>query len=108
MIEFNVRIKKTGSNQGLVVDCIGFNDNLELTSITYTEDVDKLASTLQTTEEYIGPEFSTLDERLQGSFIEFMESLGINDELTNFIQVFCYDKDQRLYQKWLNDVNRFI
>lgn len=103
-----MRIKRNGSRQGLIVDCISFNNNLELTSITYSEDVDHLASSLQTTEEYIGPEFSTLDERLQENFIEFIESLGINEELTNFIQVFSYDKDQRLYQKWINDVNRFI
>lgn len=108
MVEFNVRIKKAGSNQGLIADCISFNNNLELTSITYSEDVEKLISNINTTEEYIGPEFSTLDERLQGNFIEFFESLGINDELINFIQVFGYDKDQRLYQKWLTDVNRFI
>jgi len=87
---------------------MSFNNNLELASITFSEDVDKLAIEYQNTDEYLGPEFSTLDERLQSNFIEFFESMGINDELINFIQVFSYDKDQRLYQSWLNDVNRFI
>lgn len=84
------------------------NNNLDLTSIAFSEDIEKLTSNYQITEEYLGPEFSTLDERLQGNFIEFFESLGINDELVNFIQVFSFDKDQRLYQKWLYNLNRFI
>jgi hypothetical protein len=87
---------------------MSFNNNLELTSVAFSENVDKLSNNFQITEEYLGPEFSTLDERLQGNLIEFFESLGINEELINFIQVFAYDKDQRLYQKWLNNVNRFI
>ena len=87
---------------------MSFNNNLEFTSITFSADVDKTFSNYQNTHEYLGPEFSTLDERLQSNFLEFFESLGINDELINFIQVFSYDKDQRLYQKWLGDVNRFI
>jgi len=108
LVEFNVKIKKAGSDSGLIADCMSFNNNLELTSIAYSENVDKLSSNFNTTEEYIGPEFSTLDERLQGSLIDFFATLGVNDELINFIQVFAYDKDQRLYQKWLNDINRLI
>ena len=84
------------------------NNNLELTSIAFSEDVDKLDINYQITDEYFGPEFSTLDEKLQGNLIEFFESLGINDELINFIQVFSYDKDQRLYQNWLIDINKLI
>ncbi len=87
---------------------MSLNNNLEFTSITYSKDVDTISNTYLSTDEYLGPEFSTLDEKLQGYFLELFESLGINEELINFVQVFSYDKDQRLYQKWLSDVNKFV
>jgi len=95
----------------LVAECNAYNDNYEFNFIAFTDNVDNFFSNKESNEnddKYIGPEFSTLDEKLQNTFIDFFESLGINDDLINFIEVYGYDKDQRLYQKWLGDVNKFI
>ena len=56
----------------------------------------------------MGPEFNTLEEKLQDEFQNYFESLGINSELASFIQVLAVDKDQRLYINWLKQVNNFI
>lgn len=106
-------MKKIGSNQGLVAECNAYNDDYEFNYIAFTENIDNFVFNSDkesnlVDEKYYGPEFSTLDEKLQKSFVDFFESLGINDDLINFIEVYAYDKDQRLYQKWLQDINKFI
>lgn len=110
LIEFTVKVKKNGSKEGLVAEYNAHNENYEFNYIAFTEDVDNFVAKEEdeTGDKYIGPEFSTLDEKLQNTFMDFFESLGINEDLINFIEVYSYDKDQRLYQKWLEDVNKFI
>jgi len=105
-----VKVKKIGTNEGLLAECNAYNDNYEFNYVAFSEDVDNFSNknSIENNEKYLGPEFSTLDEKLQNTFMEFFESLGINDELINFIEIYGYDKDQRLYQEWLQDVNKFI
>ena len=40
--------------------------------------------------------------------MEFLDSLGVNEELASFVEVLSLDKDQRLYLKWLKNVNTFL
>jgi len=40
--------------------------------------------------------------------MEFLDSLGVNEELASFVEVLSLDKDQRLYLQWLRDVNQFL
>ena len=56
----------------------------------------------------MGPDFSTLDERIQQSFMEFLGDIGINEETGSFIEVMSFDKDQRLYLNWLKNVKNFL
>jgi len=58
--------------------------------------------------EYNGPDFTTLDERIQTSFTEYLEGYGINEHLAAFVECMSLDKDQRLYMRWLNSVKSFI
>ena len=57
---------------------------------------------------YAGPEFSTLDERIQTSVAEYLEGFGINEHLAAFVEVMSLDKDQRLYMNWLQNLKTFI
>lgn len=59
-------------------------------------------------DDYMGPDFQTLDEKLQEELTNYFESLGVNSELASFVQVLTVDKDQRLYLNWLKEVNKFI
>ena len=57
---------------------------------------------------YAGPDFSTLDERIQGSISEYLEGFGVNEHLAAFIECMSLDKDQRLYMQWLSNLKDFI
>lgn len=57
---------------------------------------------------YPGPDFSTLDERIQTSLTEYLEGYGVNEHLAAFIEVMSLDKDQRLYMRWLSNLKDFI
>ena len=58
--------------------------------------------------EYNGPDFTTLDERIQTSLTEYLEGYGINEHLAAFVECMSLDKDQRLYMKWLDGVRDFV
>ena len=57
---------------------------------------------------YSGPDFSTLDERIQTSLSEFLSGFGVNEHLAAFVECMSLDKDQRLYMQWLKDLKEFV
>lgn len=57
---------------------------------------------------YAGPDFSTLDERIQASLSEYLAGYGINEHLAAFVECMSLDKDQRLYMQWLSDLKDFV
>ena len=59
------------------------------------------------TKQYSGPDFSTIDERIQTAIIEYLEGFGIDENLGAFIEIMSLDKDQRLYMNWLAEVKNF-
>ena len=58
--------------------------------------------------EYNGPDFTTLDERIQTSVSEYLEGYGVNEHLAAFVECMSLDKDQRLYMRWLSTLKNFI
>ena len=58
--------------------------------------------------EYNGPDFTTLDERMQTSLTEYLEGFGVNEHLAAFVECMSLDKDQRLYMSWLSSLKKFI
>jgi len=91
-----------------LIYCTLIDNTIEYNSVSYSERVHELYKNEQTTEAYLGPEFSTLEEKLQDEFINYFNVLGISNELSAFVQVLSVDRDQRLYLKWLKDVNNFL
>lgn len=57
---------------------------------------------------YPGPDFSTLDERIQSSLTEYLEGFGVNEQLCSFVECMSLDKDQRLYMGWIGKLKDFI
>ncbi|KAH3674601.1 hypothetical protein WICMUC_003147 [Wickerhamomyces mucosus] len=57
---------------------------------------------------YNGPDFSNLDETLQSSFENFLESRGIDDVLYNFILQYGIYKENKEYLAWLEKLNNFF
>ena len=58
--------------------------------------------------QYVGPDFSTLDERIQTSVTEYLEGFGVNEHLCAFVECMGLDKDQRLYMAWLQKLKNFV
>lgn len=111
MTEFMIRVIKKGSNNGLLVDASSMDTSFEFNTVQYSEDVNALYNDFinqKAVDNYTGPSFNSLDERLQSEFTDFFTSLGINEELMSFMNVLSVDKDQRLYLKWLKNVNNFF
>jgi complement component 1 Q subcomponent-binding protein len=80
-------------------------------SVQVTDDVDKAKSVHRferSLVQYAGPDFSTLDERIQTSLSEYLAGFGINEHLAAFVECMSLDKDQRLYMNWLSEVKDFI
>lgn len=109
MNEFSFKITKPGQKSGMLVYATLIDNSIEYNTIIFSEKIDEIFNNEgQNTDDYMGPEFQTLDERLQEEFQNYFENLGINSELASFIQVLTVDKDQRLYLNWLKEVNNFI
>ena len=52
--------------------------------------------------------FRQLDEHLQRQFKKYLDARGINEDLSNYLLDLLEDKEQREYQRWLQNVEAFI
>mmetsp|Transcript_36901 Transcript_36901/g.42406 ORF Transcript_36901/g.42406 Transcript_36901/m.42406 type:complete len:83 (+) Transcript_36901:476-724(+) len=57
---------------------------------------------------YMGPDFSSLSKKIQISLSQYLIDNGLDQQTVAFIELFSLDKEQRLYMKWLKDVQSFI
>ncbi|KAK5780173.1 hypothetical protein RI543_002717 [Arxiozyma heterogenica] len=57
---------------------------------------------------YRGPPFSNLDEGLQESLELYLESRGVNEELSEFICTYSEFKENNEYISWLEDMKGFF
>lgn len=62
----------------------------------------------QFSEEFIGPDFQHTDQSFQVDFMNFLLELGLTPQLYSLIEIISQDKDQRLYMKWLKEMNDFF
>lgn len=108
--EFTVLIiKPTG--EALVYECYSIKGEITINSAHMTQNAEVLKKQSRydrVVGSYIGPDFTTLDDKLQQSLFDYLKSFGINEEVAEFIEHVSLDKEQRLYMKWLKDVKNFI
>ncbi len=111
MNEFTLRITKKGGKNGILVFASTLDNSYEIESVQYSDDAHALYDSFvnqRVVNYYTGPSFTHLDERLQNELNDFFASVGLNEELVSFINVLSLDKDQRLYLKWLKNLDRFF
>jgi|TARA_B110001450_G_scaffold217672_1_gene211766 hypothetical protein len=80
-------------------------------NVMVAEDIDSVRSMARferSMNEYNGPDFTTLDERIQTSLTEYLEGYGINEHMAAFVECMSLDKDQQLYMRWLSQVQAFV
>eukprot|EP00331_Platyophrya_macrostoma_P005911 CAMPEP_0176424330 /NCGR_PEP_ID=MMETSP0127-20121128/10780_1 /TAXON_ID=938130 /ORGANISM="Platyophrya macrostoma, Strain WH" /LENGTH=245 /DNA_ID=CAMNT_0017805381 /DNA_START=25 /DNA_END=762 /DNA_ORIENTATION=+ len=99
------------NKQALCYECATYDSEIIIQSINVIDDVEghrKLSRFERGVNTYSGPEFGSLDERLQTGLQEYLRGFGINEELAVFIEHVSLDKEHRLYMKWLTDVSKWI
>jgi complement component 1 Q subcomponent-binding protein len=108
--DFQVTIKKSGRKEGLIYECLSSQSEIHINNIVYNDDVTSIerATTFVSGGEYRGPEFSTLDEKLQTAFVEYMKSHGIDEDLAVFVETYSLDKEHRLYMEWIGKMKGFV
>ena len=109
--DFTVYITEANNKNGLVVEATSMDTEIAFNTILVTDQMQRIKAMPKferSIQEYNGPDFTTLDERIQTSLTEHLEGYGINEHLAAFVECMSLDKDQRLYMKWLNDVKVFI
>lgn len=109
--DFTIFIRDNYGQRGLVIEATTMDTEIAFNNVMVAEDmtaVMKMTRFDRSMSEYNGPDFSTLDERIQTSINEYLEGYGINEQLAAFIEVMSLDKDQRLYMRWLQNLRTFI
>lgn len=104
-------ISEGNGKGGMVVDATTMDTDIQVNNVLCTPEIEtlrKMPRFERSLQIYNGPDFSTLDERIQSSLTEYLEGFGINEHLAAFVECMSLDKDQRLYMKWLSDVKGFI
>lgn len=100
-------------NSGIFLNLLFQGDSFMIDYINSTDNAVELKQNLLNGEfvdkvNYQGPRFSELDESLQLGFESWLNELGINDELANFIIGFSEIKEEDEYRKWLSDLSGFF
>ena len=109
--DFTVFITEANGKKGIVVEATSMDTEIAFNTVLVTDHMPKIKSMQKferSIQEYNGPDFTTLDERIQTSLTEYLEGYGINEHLAAFVECMSLDKDQRLYMKWLTDVKGFV
>lgn len=109
--DFTIFITDPSGKKGLVVEATSMDTEISFNSVVVTDDVNaqkKVHRFERQIRGYAGPDFSTLDERIQTALTEYLEGFGINEHLAAFVECMSLDKDQRLYMKWLHDLKGFV
>ena len=109
--DFTVFVSDASGKKGLIVEATSMDTEISFNSVSVNDNIPELKKVHRFERQikgYPGPDFSTLDERIQTSLTEFFEGVGINEHLAAFVECMSLDKDQRLYMKWLNNLKDFI
>lgn len=108
--DFTILITDASGKKGLIVEATSMDTEVNYNSVMTSEDVQSHKNIHRFERQmkaYAGPDFSTLDERIQTALTEYLEGFGVNEHLCAFVECMSLDKDQRLYMKWLSQLKDF-
>jgi len=100
-------------NSGLVLECVCAEKQLGIMRVVYHKDVKEMIDVsdikkaVDMGKQYSGPEFRTLDEKLQNAVFELVSTLGITEKVLDFVMKSAKDKEVRLYYNWLTQIQEF-
>ncbi|KAD7116792.1 hypothetical protein E3N88_04060 [Mikania micrantha] len=82
--------------------CNVWPDSIEIDKV-FMRDQDEM-----TGKPYLGPPFNDLDDELQTSLYDFLETRGINDELAVFLHKCMLHKSKNEYIRWMGSIESFV
>lgn len=102
---------KNNKTEGLFIEAVTIDSTVNINQIHFSNNVGEYAKnylSAKIIDSYTGPEFRTLDEKLQQEMLDLLTELGINDDLGSLIEVLSVDKDQKLYIHWMEKVKNVL
>ena len=109
--DFTVFIGDSSGAGGMIVEATTMDTEIAYNNVLVCDDIKKMRQIPRferSLGEYNGPDFTTLDERIQTSISEYLEGYGVNEHLAAFVECMSLDKDQRLYMRWLSKIKDFV
>jgi len=109
--DFTVYVTDSSGKTGMVIEGTTVDTEINYNSVQVSQDVSEQKNLHRLERQirmYAGPDFSTLDERIQTALTEYLEGFGINEHLGAFVECMSLDKDQRLYMAWLTNLKNFV
>lgn len=116
MSSIKVLIEDKHTNKGMIVNVLlkysGFSYLIDFIMImndfkSYLSENQKTHNFFETFK-YHGPKFADLDESVQSEFENYFSSLGINNELAEFIVSYSEIKEEEEYRNWLVETANFL
>ncbi|CAH9112193.1 unnamed protein product [Cuscuta epithymum] len=102
-ISLLVDIWKKGGRDSLEFVCSAWPDSLEVQNVYIFK-----REGLQPSQPYMGPNIKNLNNKLQDGVYEFLESRGIDGELSAFLHNYMMNKDKTELIRWLRRIKSFI
>jgi complement component 1 Q subcomponent-binding protein len=109
--DFTVLISDLQQKKGMIVEATSIDSEVTFNNVMMSNDLTRDANLNRFDRQmnhYSGPDFSTLDERIQTAITEYLSGFGIDEHLCAFVECITLDKDQRLYMKWLSGLKDFV
>ncbi|KAK4362165.1 hypothetical protein RND71_017406 [Anisodus tanguticus] len=97
-----VNVLKGESNDVLEIVCSAWPNSVEIRKV-YMRGQKGIVD-----EPYVGPAFKELDDGLQNSLYDFLETRGINDGLCVFLHQYMKNKDKLEFIRWMEKAKLFI
>jgi len=82
----------------------GYATDIEITGIMFGEG-EITQDSVETT--YSGPEMGDLDPDLHDKINEYLNERGFDRNFGQFLVMFAYEEEQKLYRKWLSDFKAY-
>lgn len=98
---FNLMLQN--SDEEMFVEYFNYKPNAS----EFLEKARELGTFLRVTE-YQGPQFSNLDSALQLAVEDYLQTLGVTSELTDFIFAYSEVKEEDAYRDLLGNVSKFL
>ncbi|KAL2453489.1 Mitochondrial glycoprotein family protein [Abeliophyllum distichum] len=97
-----VDIFKGEDNDVLEFVCSAWPTSIEIRNV-FTRGHDRIKD-----QAYMGPGFKELDDELQDSLYDFLETRGIDDELAVYLHQYMKNKDKTEYIRWMETLKSFV